>query len=425
MATVIDVRNVSKKYQIFHQQSAYKTLVETFSEKGKEILSCLKHPFDKSKRYNPDTYEEFWALNHINMTIEEGDRVAIIGRNGSGKSTLLKILSRITHPTTGSIRTTGRVSSLLEVGTGFHPELSGRENIFLNGAILGMKKQEIKQKFDEIVHFADIEKFLDTPVKRYSSGMYTRLGFAIAAHLDPEILIIDEVLSVGDAPFQQKCLRKLNDLGASGRTVLFVSHDVGAVSTLCNKGVYLENGHVKVNGTIEDCVQEYMQQCQMNALNWKGNVGDEHIRFLGAALKSRASHTAHKDHFLQNEEVDFEVEYEILKPHPDLLLGMGIWNQRNQLLGRAYINDDPHKKEMCLASGRHKISFPINSRLFHEGEYLIKLDSVILNKKRIVGEEIAIKFPVFTSSESVQSGAKTFREGVVLGHTWEIHEGAK
>lgn len=426
MATVIDVKNVSKKYQIYHsQQSSYKTLVETFTDKGKEILSCLKHPFDKSKRFNPDSFEEFWALNNITINVQEGDRVAIVGRNGSGKSTLLKILSRITDPTTGSIKTFGRVSSLLEVGTGFHPELSGRENIFLNGAILGMKKQEIKQKFDEIVHFADIEKFLDTPVKRYSSGMYTRLGFAIAAHLDPEILIIDEVLSVGDAPFQQKCIRKLNDLGASGRTVLFVSHDIGAVSALCNKGVYLENGKIKVSGSIEDCVTEYMQNCQLNNHSWKGDEGDEHIRFLSASLKSRLANGESKKHFLQTEPVDLELEYEILKPHPDLLLGISIWNQRNQLLGRAYINDDHKKKELCFNAGKHKVSFPINSQLFHEGEYVIKLDSVILNKKRIVGEEISLKYPVFTTPESVQSGAKVFREGVFLGHNWEIHEGAK
>lgn len=425
MATVIEVKSLSKKYQIYHsQQSAYKTLVETFTEKGKEILSCLKHPFDKSKRYNPDTFEEFWALDQIDFTVKEGDRLAIVGRNGSGKSTLLKILSRITEPTSGYVRTVGRVSSLLEVGTGFHPELSGRENIFLNGAILGMKKQEIKRKFDEIVDFAEIEKFLDTPVKRYSSGMYTRLGFAIAAHLDPEILIIDEVLSVGDAPFQQKCLRKLSDLGANGRTVLFVSHDIGAVSTLCNKGVYLENGKVKVNGSIESCVDEYMKNCKMSALSWKGNEGDEHIRFLSAGIKSSEKKTPGANYFFQYEHVNVEVEYEILHPHPDLILGIGIFNQRNQLLGRAYINDDQAKKERCLAPGRHRVSFTLNNQLFHEGEYIIKLDSVILNKKRIVGEEISLKYPVFTSPESVQSGAKNFREGVILGQKWDIHEGA-
>jgi len=426
MAIVINVKNVSKKYQIYHsQQSAYKTLVETFTAKGRQWLSCLKHPLDKSKRYNPNSYEEFWALKDINLDIHEGDRVAIVGRNGSGKSTLLKILSRITHPTLGSIKIVGRISSLLEVGTGFHPELSGRENIFLNGAILGMKKQEIKRKFDEIVNFAEIEKFLDTPVKRYSSGMYTRLGFAIAAHLDPDILIVDEVLSVGDAPFQQKCLRKLSDLGASGRTVLFVSHDISAVSSLCNKGIYLQNGQVRVNGSIEECVQEYMQNCQMRGLSWTGNEGDEHIRFLGASLTSPFPKGTGKSHFFQNEPVSLEVEYEILKMHTDLLIGIGIYNQRNQLLGRAYINDDQKTKERCFMLGRHKVSFPINNQLFHEGEYVIKIDSVISNKKRIVGEEISLKYPIFTSQENVQSGAKIFREGISLGQKWKIHEGAK
>lgn len=425
MAVVIDVKNVSKKYQIYHsRQGAYKTLVETLTVKGREWLSCLKHPLDKSKWYNPNSYEEFWALREIDLQIHEGDRVAIVGRNGSGKSTLLKILSRITYPTLGTMKTVGRISSLLEVGTGFHPELSGRENIFLNGAILGMKKQEIKRKFDEIVHFAEIEKFLDTPVKRYSSGMYTRLGFAIAAHLDPDILIVDEVLSVGDAPFQQKCLRKLSDLGANGRTVLFVSHDIAAVSALCNKGVYLDKGRVRVNGSIEECVQEYMPNCQVTGFSWTGNEGDEHIRFLGASLTSLYPQGPGKNHFLQNEPVNVEVEYEILKTHSDLLIGIGVYNQRNQVIGRAYINDDHKVKERCFREGRHKVSFPINNQLFHEGEYVIKIDSVILNKKRIVGEEISLKYPVFTSQENVQSGTKTFREGVFLGQKWEIHEGA-
>jgi lipopolysaccharide transport system ATP-binding protein len=261
MSVVIDVKNVSKKYLICHtQQSAYSTLVETLSRKAKVLISRMAHPFDKKRQYTPDTFEDFWALKNIDMTVNEGDRVAIIGKNGSGKSTLLKLLSRITEPTEGQIRIRGRISSLLEVGTGFHPELSGRENIFLNGAILGMRRDEIRKNFDEIVAFAEVEKFLDTPVKRYSSGMYTRLGFAIAAHLDPDLLIIDEVLSVGDAPFQKKCIAKLSELGASGRTVLFVSHDVGAISSLCNKGFYLENGKLKVSGSIETCVNEYNKQ---------------------------------------------------------------------------------------------------------------------------------------------------------------------
>jgi ABC-type polysaccharide/polyol phosphate transport system ATPase subunit len=206
--------------------------------------------------------EDFWALKEVSFEVKRGEVLGIIGRNGAGKSTLLKILSRITEPTEGCVRIRGRVASLLEVGTGFHPELTGRENIFLNGAILGMTRAEIKRKFDEIVAFAEVEKFLDTPVKRYSSGMYVRLAFAVAAHLEPEILIVDEVLAVGDAEFQKKCLGKMKDVSKSGRTVLFVSHNMGAVQTLCSKAVYLQAGSVKSIGEVDSLVSQYLGEAQ-------------------------------------------------------------------------------------------------------------------------------------------------------------------
>ncbi|HOT77232.1 MAG TPA: ABC transporter ATP-binding protein, partial [Candidatus Wallbacteria bacterium] len=218
----IKIENLGKKYIIGHErQSGYKTFREAIVEKVKNAAGLLMHPFSNE---SADTEtEEFWALKNIAMEIKVGDRIGIIGRNGAGKSTLLKVLSRITDPTEGDIWINGRVASLLEVGTGFHPELTGRENIFLNGAVLGMGKNEIKRKFDEIVAFSEVEKFLDTPVKRYSSGMYVRLAFAVAAHLEPEILVVDEVLAVGDAAFQKKCLGKMEEVGKGGRTVLFVS----------------------------------------------------------------------------------------------------------------------------------------------------------------------------------------------------------
>jgi lipopolysaccharide transport system ATP-binding protein len=213
--------------------------------------------------------EEFYALKDVSFEINQGERVGIIGRNGAGKSTLLKILSRITEPTKGRIEITGRVASLLEVGTGFHPELTGRENIFLNGAILGMTKAEIKKKFDEIVAFAEIEKFLDTPVKRYSSGMYVRLAFAVAAHLEPEILIVDEVLAVGDAQFQKKCLGKMEDVGKEGRTILFVSHNMGAVRSLCHRGIVLDGGMIRFIGDAERAIAEYSSDTLMKGgSNW-------------------------------------------------------------------------------------------------------------------------------------------------------------
>ena len=228
---VITVENLGKKYVLRHQNAErYTALRDVITNKAKSV-------FKSSSAIPQSSTEEFWALDDVSFDVNEGDRVGIIGRNGAGKSTLLKILSRIVTPTKGRITIEGRVASLLEVGTGFHPELSGRENIFLNGSILGMSKSEIQSKFDEIVAFAEVEKFLDTPVKRYSSGMYVRLAFAVAAHLEPEILIVDEVLAVGDAEFQKKCLGKMKDVSGEGRTVLFVSHNMGAIKALCNKGI--------------------------------------------------------------------------------------------------------------------------------------------------------------------------------------------
>jgi lipopolysaccharide transport system ATP-binding protein len=255
--TVIRVENLGKHYTLGRQQSGerYTALRDVVANGAKGLVSRFQNP--KSKIQIP-TEEEFWALKDVNFEIKQGDRVGIIGRNGAGKSTLLKILSRITEPTTGRITLNGRIASLLEVGTGFHPELTGRENIFLNGAILGMGKAEIVRKFDEIVAFAEVEKFLDTPVKRYSSGMYVRLAFAVAAHLEPEILIVDEVLAVGDAQFQKKCLGKMEDVGKEGRTVILVSHQMSAIQALCDRCVVLQSGKVLLNGNTDEAIDLYL-----------------------------------------------------------------------------------------------------------------------------------------------------------------------
>ena len=231
---------------------------DVLTEGAKRISHKLIHPVAAPK--TDPRHEEFWALKDVSFDIQQGDRVGIIGGNGAGKSTLLKVLSRITEPTSGRISIKGQVASLLEVGTGFHPELSGRENIYLNGAILGMSKADIKKKFDEIVSFAEIERFLDTPVKRYSSGMYVRLAFAVAAHLEPDVLIIDEVLAVGDAQFQKKCLGKMQDVGQDGRTVLFVSHNMGAINAICNKAILIDKGQITANGSVGSVLAKYMQR---------------------------------------------------------------------------------------------------------------------------------------------------------------------
>ena len=259
MNTLIKVENLSKQYRLGLIGSG--TMRDDFTKwwsdiRGKENpLLKLGETNDRTSFGNSDYV---WSLRDINFSVNQGDVLGIIGRNGAGKSTLLKILSRITAPTTGSVKIKGRVASLLEVGTGFHPELTGRENIFLNGAILGMKKAEIKSKLDEIIQFSSVERYVDTPVKRYSSGMYVRLAFAVAAHLDPEILIIDEVLAVGDAEFQNKCLGKIKDISSEGRTVLFVSHNMGSIQNLCNRGILLNNGEVVFDGGAVDAVNAYV-----------------------------------------------------------------------------------------------------------------------------------------------------------------------
>ncbi len=273
MSTIISVENLGKKYTLHHQQrESYTALRDVISNGVAAFGRKLLHPFSTSRPQVPEQ-EDFWALKDVSFEVKQGDRIGIIGRNGAGKSTLLKILSRITEPTTGRVKIKGRVASLLEVGTGFHAELTGRENIFLNGAILGMGRAEIKKKFDEIVDFAEIEKFLDTPVKRYSSGMYVRLAFAVAAHLEPEILVVDEVLAVGDAQFQKKCLGKMEDVSAKeGRTVLFVSHNMGAVKSLCNRGVILNNGAVRLDSDIDSVINLYV-----NSENSFDSAGNDNI----------------------------------------------------------------------------------------------------------------------------------------------------
>ena len=265
--TVIQIENLGKRYRVGGQFQLDRTLPEAISQACKRMFDKLRghtaKPCESSESTESTTNaaalsNDFWALDDINFSVNRGEVVGIIGHNGAGKSTLLKILSEITEPTTGRAVIKGRVASLLEVGTGFHPELTGRENIYLNGSILGMPRKEIKEKFDQIVAFSGIERFLDTPVKRYSSGMTVRLAFAVAAHLDPEILIIDEVLAVGDAEFQRRCLGKMQDVADSGRTVLFVSHNLGAVQSLCNRAILLKGGKVQADGEPHEVVRQYL-----------------------------------------------------------------------------------------------------------------------------------------------------------------------
>jgi len=275
---LIQTEKLGKKYILAHKNGnseGLRHLVQAVATQPFRWLRGLGRGGAKPAKAGrkTDHQEEFWALRDLNLEIRQGDVVGIVGRNGAGKSTLLKILSRITEPTEGRVKIRGRMASLLEVGTGFHPELTGRENIFLNGAILGMSFKEIKRKFDEIVAFAEVERFLDTPVKRYSSGMYVRLAFAVAAHLESEIMLVDEVLAVGDAQFQKKCLGKMQDVAAKqGRTILFVSHNTGVVASLCNKGILLRQGRLIMTGEVRDILKHYTSEASKESVEFQPAV---------------------------------------------------------------------------------------------------------------------------------------------------------
>jgi len=286
MNPILEIKSVSKKFRIQHNAQPYLSMRDS-------ITSVFKR--------EKMTAEDFYALQDISFNVEQGESLAIIGKNGAGKSTLLKVLSRITPPSSGSIISRGNIASLLEVGTGFHPELNGRENIFLNGSILGMKRKEIQAKFDEIVDFSGTEKFLDTPLKHYSSGMQLRLAFSVAAFLEPEIMIIDEVLAVGDASFQKKCMGKMEDVSRSGRTILFVSHDLNAVSTLCKKAILLEGGKIKISGDTQDVVSSYLQSAGISS-TWvqKKDISTPHFKSVDVKLKGEQP--AHKL------EISFEIQ---------------------------------------------------------------------------------------------------------------------
>jgi lipopolysaccharide transport system ATP-binding protein len=314
---IISVENLGKMYRIRHQQAGrYTALRDVIAERFAALFRKAAHPGQPpaARRAAAGALaarEDFWALKGVSFEVQPGEVVGIIGRNGAGKSTLLKLLSRITEPTAGCIRLRGRVASLLEVGTGFHPELTGRENIFLNGAILGMTKVEIKKKFDEIVAFSEVEKFLDTPVKRYSSGMYVRLAFAVAAHLEPEILVVDEVLAVGDAQFQKKCLGKMSTVAREGRTVLFVSHNMAAVRTLCTRGIVIEGGQVVCDDRVDSALDHYLTlayPAQPGELAGRTDrLGDGTLRFTAVRFRNRAGECV--EGITSGEPLTIEVDY--------------------------------------------------------------------------------------------------------------------
>jgi len=392
--TIITVENLSKKYLISHladkrEQLFSRLLVnkaKTFFSRGKKILSS---PFTIHHSPFTDSTEEFWALKDVSFEIKQGDRVGIIGRNGAGKSTLLKILSRITEPTKGRITIDGRVASLLEVGTGFHSELSGRENIFLNGAILGMGREEIKRKFDEIVAFAEVEQFLDTPVKRYSSGMYVRLAFAVAAHLEPEILIVDEVLAVGDADFQKKCLGKMDAVSKEGRTVLFVSHNMDAIERLCGRVIWLRSGQVVANSeSVSVLLKEYLfggGNVDQRTVWVKEIVTPSNPFFdlLSVKLVDAMGKLA-PSVFANDMNISIMIEANIAESDKSLNVGYAIYSEDGKVVYWSCATDTAEDGWPVFSIGKNRLVSKIPQRLLNEGSYSIEVMASLHNRQWLI-----------------------------------------
>jgi lipopolysaccharide transport system ATP-binding protein len=355
MRPILEIQALSKKFRIQHELQPYLTIRE-------RIQNLVR--FRRTEES-----EDFWALKDINFTVQPGESIGIIGKNGAGKSTLLKILSRITPPTKGSIITRGRIASLLEVGTGFHPELTGRENIFLNGSILGMKFQEIRSKFDQIVDFSGVAKFLDTPLKHYSSGMQLRLAFAVAAFLDPEILIIDEVLAVGDAEFQRKCMGKMDEVAQSGRTILFVSHNMGAVKSLCQKAILLNKGTVHSMGPSAQIVEEYLTQ----AFTTTGRHA-ESLQSADGGVRMRFPYWVNDkgdpvNAFAYGEEPILRFDLLLDRPVPGLVVGFALSTKDGTRLFTSHSNDDPAFRIPDPANGALTILTRMNLPSLSPGVY--------------------------------------------------------
>ena len=434
-ASVISVENLGKKYTLQHQQrEQYTALRDVITNGFASLGNKIIHPFRRSPPtcHSPLTpsasVEDFWALQDVSFEVKQGDRIGIIGRNGAGKSTLLKILSRITDPTTGSIRIKGRVASLLEVGTGFHPELTGRENIFLNGAILGMQREEIRRKFDEIVDFAEIEKFLDTPVKRYSSGMYVRLAFAVAAHLEPEILIVDEVLAVGDAQFQKKCLGKMEEVGKEGRTVLFVSHNMRAITQLCHRAVLLRDGALVIDGNTSVVVDRYMKEalskdCSQSLEDIIQNIPSDPSFRLDAISMTQFGQPL--GHYMESgKPLEVGVEYRVFERTTGLRVYIDLCDDQDTLLFRSFHDEDCYGIPVTVP-GKYSSHVVIPANLLGPMKYEIRVRAGIYNVRSCLpASGIIFPFTVeMTGSYNQAYLQDTFRGKLALTLKWvtQVH----
>lgn len=411
---VIKAENLGKKYTIGHQaeNGRYVALRDVLVHNAKNLWYKTKDLVSGKPIIQGDTTEEVWALKDLNFEIKHGEAVGIIGRNGAGKSTLLKILSRITEPTKGRVTIKGRVASLLEVGTGFHPELSGRENIYLNGTIHGMTRVEIKRKFDEIVAFAEIEKYLDTPVKRYSSGMYVRLAFAVAAHLEPEILVVDEVLAVGDAQFQKKCLGKMEDVSHAGRTVLFVSHNMGAIKSLCSKVLLLSSGYVEDFGDISRVVGKYFSSSNglSGRMQWSNSIapGDQHLKLISLATTVSGNDEVN---FSDDSEINIEMTIAASQHLPNAAIGLIITNQEGQPVLHSASNLTGSVVQ--IRKGINIINYTIPSNVLLQGQYSITVAGVDPNIHTYFRLTNAISFIIISTNQEINRYSADVWRGVL------------
>lgn len=396
----IRVKGLSKKYRI-GQEESYKTLRDTLTGAFAAPFKRMGNIFSGNSSMTRN--ETIWALEGVEFEVKRGEVIGIIGRNGAGKSTLLKILSRITEPTKGFAEIHGRVGSLLEVGTGFHPELTGRENIYLSGAILGMNRSEIERKFDEIIAFSEVEKFIDTPIKHYSSGMYLRLAFGVAAHLEPEILVVDEVLAVGDSRFQKKCISKMQDVGQRGRTVLFVSHNMPAVLRLCQRVIMLEEGRIVADGDPQSIVRLYLSSGTNTPAvsEWpdpeKAPSG-EIVRLRAVRICSESGKIS--DKFSIHEPIRVEMEYEVMKPGHVLMPTFFFWNQDDVCLFGT-LDIDPNWRGRQRPAGRYISSVRIPGNLLTDGMVYINASLSTMNPFQIeFWEKSTVAFQVIESDEN-------------------------
>jgi lipopolysaccharide transport system ATP-binding protein len=392
---VVTIDDLSKRYRM-GTYVPYGRLTEN-------VANFVRHPFARRR----EEAEWLWALRNVNLEVRKGEVLGMIGRNGAGKTTLLKILSRITEPTEGMVTLRGRVGSLLEVGTGFHPELTGRENIFLNGAILGMRQAEIRQKFDPIVEFSEIDRFLDTPVKRYSSGMYIRLAFAVAAHLEPEVLLVDEVLAVGDAAFQAKCLGRMNDIAEEGRTVIFVSHNMGAVTRLCTRACWIDGGRIVTDGPPVDVVAAYLASGVAANASWSvdGSAGDDgddsELKISAATIRDGDNRQTAAVRFDQPFQVD--VSYRVNATVPNAAVLVSFTDLAGNLIFESWDTDAPRDSVAVREPGTYRSSCIVPKTLLKPGRYWLSLAAHIPQRKVLDRREHVLAFDVLPVEGSVDT----------------------